>query len=461
MSGEIIGILGLVVLFALLAFRIPVGLAMVLVGIGGNFALSLALPYLRFEPYLHQFKSLLWNSVANYDLSVVPLFILMGYLASNANLSRDLFQGVNAFVGKYRGGVAMSAIGACAGFGAVCGSSLATASTMGRVALPELRRMNYAPGFATGVLAAGGTLGILIPPSVALVIYAIIVEASILEMFQAAIIPGLIAVLFFIFAIAVIVRIKPSLAPEAVPMRKAERRIAIRRLIPVLLIFGSIILGLGLGLFTPTPAAGIGVFLIFVYGLYLRRYGEGLTVARIKESLLATAVTSGMIYFILFGAEVLKGFFSRAGLPEALASWAGSSSLDPISVVIVMLIALIILGCFMDSLSMILVVVPFLWPVLVEINGGDYVTAATAAFSMDLNELKIWFGILSLIVIELGLITPPVGLNVFIISALAGDVKMKETFKGVMPFFGIELVRIALILTFPAIALFVPRLLSG
>nr|WP_162858467.1 TRAP transporter large permease [Sneathiella chungangensis] len=448
-------------MFALLAFRIPVGLAMVLVGIGGNFALSLALPYLRFEPYLHQFKSLLWNSVANYDLSVVPLFILMGYLASNANLSRDLFQGVNAFVGKYRGGVAMSAIGACAGFGAVCGSSLATASTMGRVALPELRRMNYAPGFATGVLAAGGTLGILIPPSVALVIYAIIVEASILEMFQAAIIPGLIAVLFFIFAIAVIVRIKPSLAPEAVPMPKAERRIAIRRLIPVLLIFGSIILGLGLGLFTPTPAAGIGVFLIFVYGLYLRRFGEGLTVARIKESLLATAVTSGMIYFILFGAEVLKGFFSRAGLPEALASWAGSSSLDPISVVIVMLIALIILGCFMDSLSMILVVVPFLWPVLVEINGGDYVTAATAAFSMDLNELKIWFGILSLIVIELGLITPPVGLNVFIISALAGDVKMKETFKGVMPFFGIELVRIALILTFPAIALFVPRLLSG
>lgn len=461
MSAEIIGILGLVVLFLFLALRVPVGLAMVLVGIGGNFALSLALPYLRFEPYLFQFKSLLWNSVANYDLSVVPLFILMGYLASNANLSRDLFQGVNAFAGKYRGGVAMSAIGACAGFGAVCGSSLATASTMGRVALPELRRLNYAPGFATGVLAAGGTLGILIPPSVALVIYAIIVEASILEMFQAAIIPGLIAVLFFIFAIAVIVRIKPSLAPEAQPMPQEARRIAIRRLIPVVVIFGAIILGLGLGLFTPTPAAGIGVFLILVYGLYLRRFGEGLDFQGIKDSLLATAVTSGMIYFILFGAEVLKGFFTRAGLPEALASWAGSSTLEPLSIIVVMLIALIILGCFMDSLSMILVVVPFLWPVLVEINGGDYVTAATAAFTMDANELKIWFGILALIVIELGLITPPVGLNVFIISALAGDVKMGDTFKGVIPFFGIELVRIALILFFPAIALFVPRLLSG
>ena len=461
MSGEIIGIFGLGALFVLLALRIPVGLAMVLVGIGGNFALSLALPYLRFEPYLYQFKSLLWSSVANYDLSVVPLFILMGYLASNANLSRDLFQGVNAFAGKYRGGVAMSAIGACAGFGAVCGSSLATASTMGRVALPELRRLNYAPGFATGVLAAGGTLGILIPPSVALVLYAIIVEASILEMFQAAIIPGLIAVLFFIFAIAVIVRIKPSLAPAAQPMAKEERRVAIRRLIPVVVIFGAIIMGLGLGLFTPTPAAGIGVFLILVYGLYLRRFGEGLSLAGIKESLLATAVTSGMIYFILFGAEVLKGFFTRAGLPEALASWAGASSLDPLSIIVVMLIALIILGCFMDSLSMILVVVPFLWPVLVEINGGDYATADTAAFAMDANELKIWFGILSLIVIELGLITPPVGLNVFIISALAGDVKMGDTFKGVIPFFGIEIVRIALILLFPAIALFVPRLLSG
>jgi len=460
-SGEFIGILGLVVLFVLLALRVPVGLSMVLVGIGGNFALSLALPYLRFEPYLFQFKSLLWNSVGNYDLSVVPLFILMGYLASNANLSRDLFQGVNAFAGKYRGGVAMSAIGACAGFGAVCGSSLATASTMGRVALPELRRLNYAPGFATGVLAAGGTLGILIPPSVALVIYAIIVEASILEMFQAAIIPGLIAVLFFVLAIAVMVRIKPSLAPEAQPMPPEGRRIAIRRLIPVVVIFGAIILGLGLGLFTPTPAAGIGVFLILVYGLYLRRFGEGLDLAGIKESLLATAVTSGMIYFILFGAEVLKGFFTRAGLPEALASWAGASTLEPLSIIVVMLIALIILGCFMDSLSMILVVVPFLWPVLVEINGGDYVTAATAAFAMNANELKIWFGILSLIVIELGLITPPVGLNVFIISALAGDVKMGDTFKGVIPFFGIELVRIALILLFPAIALFVPRLLSG
>ena len=244
-------------------------------------------------------------------------------------------------------------------------------------------------------------------------------------------------------------------------MNNEERRHAIRRLVPVVVIFGAIILGLGFGLFTPTPAAAIGVFLILAYGLYLRRHGEGLTLASIRDSLLSTAVTSGMIYFILFGAEVLKGFFTRAGLPEALAGWASASALDPVMIVLVMLVALIILGCFMDSLSMILVVVPFLWPVLVEINGGDYATAVSAAFGMGTDELKIWFGILALVVIELGLITPPVGLNVFIINALAEDVRMTETFKGVMPFFGVELIRIGLILFIPGIALLLPRLLAG
>ncbi len=458
---EIIGVLGLASLFVVLIFRIPVGLAMVGVGIGGNYALSLALPYLRFEPYLMQFKTLLWNVVANYDLSVVPLFILMGYLASHANLSRDLFQGVNAIVGRFRGGVAMAAVGACAGFGAVCGSSLATSSTMGRVALPELRRMKYAPGLATGALAAGGTLGILIPPSVALVIYAIIVEASIIEMFQAAILPGILAVAAFICVIAIIVRVKPESAPKTEPMPDAERRHAIKRLIPVLLIFGAIILGLGTGLFTPTPAAGVGVFAIFSYGLILRFWGEGLTLLGIKKSLLDTAVTSGMIYFILFGAEVIKSFFTRAGLPAALAEWSATSGMDPWLILILMLVLLIVLGCFMESLSMILVVVPFFWPALIALNGGDYAIAETASYGMDTEQLKVWFGILALIVVELGLITPPVGLNVFIISSLAKDVPMNVVFRGVMPFFSAEIVRITIILCFPAVALFLPKLLSG
>ncbi|MDJ0937032.1 MAG: TRAP transporter large permease subunit [Kiloniellales bacterium] len=458
---ELIGLAGLVVLFGLLALRVPVGLAMIGVGIAGNYALSLALPYLRFGPYLKQYKTLLWNSVANYELSVVPLFVLMGFLASHANLSRDLFQGVNALIGRFRGGAAMAAIGACAGFGAVCGSSLATAATMGRVALPELKRMGYAPRLATGTLAAGGTLGILIPPSVALVVYAIIVEASIIEMFQAALLPGLIAVGFFMAVIAVLVRLRPETAPPAPPLEAAARRQAILRLIPVVAIFGAIILGLGAGLFTPTPAAGVGVFAVLAYGLLLRLRGEGLSGHGIRQSLLDTAVTAGMIYFILFGAEILKGFFTRAGLPSALASWAASSGLDPWLVLIAMLALLIVLGCFMESLAMILVVVPFFWPVLIDLNGGDYATAASSAYGLSSDELKIWFGILALIVVELGLITPPVGLNVFIISTLADNATMRQVFQGVMPFFAVEILRVALLLALPVLALAVPRLLSG
>jgi tripartite ATP-independent transporter DctM subunit len=457
---EIIGIVGLLVLFVLLLLRIPVGLTMTTVGIGGSYVLSLAAPHLRFEPYLRQFKTLLWNTVANYDLSVVPLFVLMGFLAAHANLSRDLFQGVNALLGRLKGGVAMAAVGACAGFGAVCGSSLATASTMGRVALPELKRMRYEDSLATGTLAAGGTLGILIPPSVALVIYAIIVEASIIDMFQAAIVPGLIAVGGFMAVIALVVRLRPDSAPVGPPMPADERRQALIRLIPVLAIFGAIILGLGMGLFTPTPAAGAGVFAILVYGLFMRLFGEGLTLQGIGLSLRDTAVTTSMIYFILFGAEVLKGFFARSGLPAALATWASTSGLDPWLVLIAMLAIFIVLGCFMESLSMILVIVPFFWPVLVDLNGGDYALADSAAYGLGPEELKIWFGILALVVVELGLITPPVGLNVFIIASLAPDTSMRDIFKGVMPFFAIEIVRIALLVAVPAIALTLPRLLS-
>ena len=461
MEREIVGLGALVVFFVLLALRMPVGLAMLAVGIGGNYALSIVAPFLRFEPYLMSFKSLTWSIMASYDLSVVPLFVLMGFLASHANLSRDLFQGMNAMISRVRGGVAIAAVGACAGFGAVCGSSLATASTMGRVALPELRRLHYNPRLATGALAAGGTLGILIPPSVALVIYAIIVEASILEMFQAAVLPGLLATASFVAVILLMVRFRPHLAPDASEMAGAERSRALWRLIPVIAIFGAIILGLGFGLFTPTPAAAVGVAVILIYGFALNLVGDGLTLGKLRASLLETAVTAGMIYFILFGAEVLKGFFARANLPAALAEWAGASGLDPWIVLILMLLALIVLGCFMESLAMILVVVPFFWPTLVDLNGGAYATAESGVFGMGPEELKIWFGILALIVVELGLITPPVGLNVFIINSLAEDTPMRETFRGVLPFFGAEIVRIGLILAFPALVLFLPRLLGG
>ena len=462
MDKEIIGILAMGVFFLLLIFKSPVALAMIIVGIGGTYALSLSVSYIRFMPYIDQFKSLLWENVASYELSVIPLFIFMGYLASHTKLAGDLFQGMNAILGRFRGGLCITAIGACAGFGAVSGSSLATASTMGKIALPELKKLNYSSRLATGTLAAGGTLGILIPPSVALILYAIVVEASIIEMFQAAVLPGLIAVLFFILVVLIQVRLNPSLAPLGEPLSKEARNRALKKLIPVVLTFGSIILGLGLGVFTPTPAAAVGVFIIAGYGLYLRREGkgEGLTLQRLKDSLIETASASAMLYLILFGAEVLKGFFGRSGLPQAVAEWAITSSLDPWIILIGILVFLIVLGFFMDSIAMILVIVPFIWPVLISINGGDYVSASDSAFGMDLEELKIWFGILSLIVIELGLITPPVGLNVFIISKLSKDVPMIETFKGVMPFFWAEIIRIILLLLVPSLVFIIPRWLG-
>ena len=459
---ELVGLAGLLFLFILIGFRIPVALSMLVAGIVGSFALSIAAPFLKFGPYMLQFKSALWSNVANYDLSVVPLFIFMGFLAAEAGLSRDLFAGFSALFGKIRGGVAMAAIGACAGFGAVSGSSIATASTMSKVSLPELRKLKYDDGLATGALAAGGTLGILIPPSVALVIYAIVVEGSIIEMFQAAVLPGLLAVVFFIFVIWLRVHLNPELAPKAKVLSKKERNEALWRLVPVLLIFGTIIMGLGIGLFTPTPAAAMGVLVILLYGFISHFFSQTyLTVQKLRNSILSTAKTAGMIYFILFAADVLKGFFARSGLPVALTDLVANSGFEPYFILVLMLLLLIVLGCFMESLSMILVVVPFFWPTLIELNGGDYVTAADAAFGMTADQLIIWFGILALVVVELGLITPPVGLNVFVIKSFVPDTPMSTIFRGVMPFFAIEIFRITLLLLFPALCLYLPTYLSG
>ena len=460
MERELVGLLGLVLLFVLIMLRTPVALAMLITALVGTWVLSLVSPFIRFIPYLQQFKTALWNAVANYELSVVPLFILMGFLAAETGLSRDLFQGLSALTRKMKGGVAMASVLACAGFGAVSGSSVATASTMSRVALPELRKLKYHEGLSTGVLAAGGTLGILIPPSVALVLYAIIVEASIIDMFQAAIVPGLIAVVFFLIVIKIRIAHNPELAPALAPLSDAERCQSLRRLLPVGLIFGSIILGLGMGIFTPTPAAAVGVFLILVYGALRRCFSaEGLSLAGLRRALLATAKTASMIYLILFAADILKGFFARSNLPAALSEWAALSSMNPYMILLFMLVILIVLGCFMESLSMILVVVPFFWPVLVQLNGGDWVSAEAAAFGMTTAELQIWFGILALIVVELGLITPPVGLNVFVIKSFSPDTPLGTIFRGVLPFFSIELVRVGLLLLLPGLALFMTRVM--
>jgi len=446
-----IGLAGLAALVGLIAIRLPIAYAMIVVaGIGIS---VLDGPRIL----LSQLKDLAYGQFATYDLSVVPLFILMGAIAARSGLSRELFRAANAWLGWMKGGVAMAAIAACAGFGAVCGSSLATASTMGTVALPELKRYNYSGKLATGTIAAGGVLGILIPPSVVLIIYAIIVEANVVTMFMAALIPGILAVVLFLITIAIYVAVYPEEGPGGHSASRAELLTATVRVLPVVVIFGVVIGGIYFGFFNPTPAASVGVVLVALYGVFR---GE-LSLSSGRQVLLETASTSGMIFLILLGAELLKIFMARGGVPQAAAEWMVHSGMTPMTTLVVLLAILILLGCLMDSLSMILLAIPFFWPVLVQINGGDIVSAHEAGFGMSTEDLKIWFGILALIVVELGLITPPVGMNVFIISGLAPDVPMRQTFLGVAPFFCAELVRVAVLLAFPVVTLWLPGLGMG
>lgn len=442
-----IGLIGLAVLILLIAIRVPIAYSMILVGGVGIAILNGP------QIVLSQLKNLAYGQFSVYDLSVIPLFVLMGAIASRSGLSADLFRAANAWMGWVRGGVAMAAISACAGFGAVCGSSLATASTMGRVALPELKRYNYSDTLGTGTIAAGGVLGILIPPSVVLIIYSIIVEANVVTMFAAALIPGIIAVIFFIITILIYVTIKPDAGPRGKPPERKELIEATLGILPVGLVFFVVIGGIYLGFFNPTPAAAAGVVMVTLFGLFRGNF----TKVQGREALLETARTSGMIYLILLGAELLKIFMSRGGVPQSMASMMANSGLEPMTTLLLLLLALIILGCLMDSLSMILLAMPFFWPVMVEINGGDYVMAADAAFGMDAEDLKIWFGILALIVVELGLITPPVGMNVFIIWSQVPDVPLRQIFAGVAPFFAAEVVRISVLIVFPALTLWLPH----
>ena len=438
-SGLLIGILGFLGLVALVAIRIPIAYTMILVGVIGTSLLSGP------KIVLNQLKDLAYVQFSNYDLTVLPMFILMGGLAYRCGLSYDLFRGANAWMGRFRGGIAMAAIAACGGFGAVCGSSTATASTMGQVALPELKRFGYAPALATGTIAAGGTLGILIPPSIVLIVYAIIVEANVVTLFAAALIPGVLAVLFFIATVAVYVRVVPRAGPPGIAVPASELISATLGLLPVVVIFGVVIGGIYAGIYNPTPAAAIGVFLVAAYGIARRRLSRADAVAAVLE----TARTSGMIFLILLGAELLKIFMARAGVPQAAAELLQDSGLPPLGIMAMIIAIYLVLGCLMDSLSMIILATPFFWPVVAGLD-----------FHMTEDDLKIWYGIITLIVVELGLITPPVGLNVFIIHSLSPDVPMRETFKGVMPFFCSEMIRVSILVAIPAITLTLPHLLG-
>lgn len=435
-----LGLLGLAVMIGMIVIRVPVAYTMILVGIAGTMITSGP------AVLMNQLHDLAYSQFSNYDLSVLPLFILMGGLAARSGLSTDLFRAGNALLGRYRGGVAMAAIAACAGFGALSGSSTATASTMARVALPELRRYKFSPALATGAIAAGGTLGILIPPSVVLIVYAVIVEANIVTMFAAALVPGILATLLFMLAIAVYVRLVPGSGPEGRAVSRQEFIAAMVGVLPVVAIFAVVIGGIYAGIYNPTPAAGIGVFVVALFGLLTRR----MHLRDIYDALLETARTSGMIFLILLGAELLKIFMARAGVPQAAADALQHSGMPPYAILLMIIVIFLIFGCLMDSLSMVILAIPFFWPVVVGLD-----------FGLSPQELKVWFGIIILVVVELGLITPPVGLNVFIINALAPDVPMRKTFAGVLPFLGVEALRVTLLVCFPILSLELPRLLLG
>ena len=440
MSGVGFGFLMFGAMLVLLAVRVPIGIAMLATGVAGYVTMS------GWSPLLAYLKTVAWARFSVYDLSIIPMFLLMGQFASRGGLSRALFGAANALMGHWRGGVAMAAVGACAGFGAICGSSLATAATMGQVALPELRRMNYQPALATGALAAGGTLGILIPPSVVLVVYAILSEQNIAKLFMAAFVPGILAMVGYLIAIAVYVRIRPDAGPANVRRTWPERFRALGEVWPVATLFVVVIGGIYGGVFTPTEAAAIGTVGSLVFAVWL----GGMRWKAFVECLAGTAEATGMIFLILLGADVLNVFLALTQMPGELARWVVGLGWPPFAVLAVIIGIYVVLGCLMDSLSMILLTIPIFFPMVM---GMDF-------HGLDATGKAIWFGILALMVVEIGLITPPVGMNVYIINSLARDVPMAETFRGVVPFLISDAVRVTLLVAFPSLSLWLVRALS-
>ncbi len=433
MSDLALGYLSFPVLLLLIFLRAPIGLAMLLCGIGG-----LWLATDGTTVFMARLKSEVYSTFSSYNLSIIPMFLLMGQFATLSGMSQALFNAAQSWLGHRKGGMAMAAVGACAGFGAICGSSLATAATMSRVALPELRKYGYSGGFSTATLAAGGTLGILIPPSVILVIYAILTEQNIAKLFLAAFIPGLLAALGYMLTIAVYVRIYPDQAGIHDRMPYNERFKALFAVWPVLTVFALVVGGIYNGWFTPTEGAAVGAMGTGLIALF----SGSLNWTVFRDSIRQTATGTGMIFFIVLGAAFYNGFLALTQVPQELSAWVTEQGFSPWVVMVLILIFYLVLGCLMDSLSMILLTIPIFWPVV-----------STLDFGMTTEEVAIWFGILVLIVVEVGLITPPVGMNLFIINNMDKDTPMTATYKAVLFFVGSDILRVIILLLFPVITL--------
>lgn len=442
MSGFEIGLAGFGVMLAMIFLGVPIGVAMAVVGFLGLVAL------IGVDGALNSLAIVSSGEVANYNLSVIPLFVLMGLFAARAGLSRQLFNAAAGFVGHLRGGLVMATVSACAMFGAICGSSLATASTMTKVAVPEMRARGYDDSLSLGSVAAGGTLGILIPPSIMLVIYSLITETPLIDLFASALIPGLLQVLMYIVAIGALCWFVPGLGPAAPRVGWADAFRGLAAAGPVLLIFVIVIGGLYLGVFTPTEGAAVGALAAFIYQVAV----DGWNTRKTRAVLIETAETVAMVFLIVVGASVFSFFMSFSGVPMAFAGFVQELGLSGIQIVFAIMVLYLLMGCVIDSLGMLLLTVPVLFPVVQSISGD---------LGMTPDEAALWFGVFAIIVIEIGLITPPIGLNVFVIQASLRDASLAAAFRGVVPFLLTDIVRVVLLIVFPVIALWFPRLLSG
>jgi tripartite ATP-independent transporter DctM subunit len=434
MSDAVIGLLGFGAALMFIALGVPVAVSLGVIGVLGFWLLNGpmgAVFILASGPF---------ESTFSYTLSVIPLFLMMGVFATNCGLSSDLYRSANVLVGRFRGGLAIATILACAGFGAICGSSLATVATIGRVAMPEMRKAGYDDRLSAASIAAGGTLGVLIPPSILLIVYGILTEQSIGALFGAALIPGLLAVLLYVIAVLVQVRMIPELVPQRTQAVSATRQQNMRDLFaawPAVMIFGVVIGGIQFGIFSPTEAASVGAF-----GTALVALGrKTLTQTALWNGTLEVVSLTGMIFFITIGAGLFNYFIETSGLPQGLVAWITNSGMTPGQVIIGIILFYLILGCFMDSMAMIFLTIPFVFPVI-QAQGYD----------------PIWFGVLVVSVAEIGLITPPIGMNLFVLQGVVKDLSARSVIVGIVPFLISDLVRIVLLVAFPALALWLPGL---
>jgi tripartite ATP-independent transporter DctM subunit len=433
MSPVTIGIIGIFFLFLLLALRMQIGFSMAVVGFLGYALLGSLKPsftVLGFEPF---------KIGVQYSLTVIPLFILMGQFANYSKMGFEIYQTVYRWVGFLPGGLSMATVVACGGFAAISGSSLAAAATMGMVALPEMKRFKYDDALATGCIAAGGTLGILIPPSTVMIIYAILTEQPIETLFIAGILPGVVLCGLFVLTVYIMAKMKPELGPPGPKFTMKERVYSLKDTWSILLLFFIVIGGLYTGWFTPTEAAGVGAFGALVITLVKRR----LTWSNLTESLSQTTKTTAMVFLILIGAHIFGYFLTLSEIPEQLSILATEAGLNRYVILSIIIVMYIVLGCFMEGLAIMVLTIPIIYPLV-----------------LDMGFDPIWFGVMITLVMEMSLITPPVGINVFIISGISKDVPMYTIFRGILPFWFAILVCIIILMIFPEIALFLPNTMT-